>query len=119
MNTLHKTLIAAAAILSLGSSDAQADALSATPAATKSVAISYGQLDLGDAAAVDTLYRQLANAAERACGAYDGRNLRERNAWRECRETAFSAGVAQLVAAQIAAVKEDVAPVTASIAVGH
>jgi UrcA family protein len=115
MKTLYKTLIAAAAILSLAPLGAQADALS-TPSSTQRVAISYGQLDLNDAAAVDTLYRQLANAAERACGAYDARNLRERNAWRACRETAFSAGVAQLVEAQIAAGKEEVAPATASIA---
>ena len=119
MRTLHTTLIAAAAILSLAPLGAQADAPSATPSVTQRVAISYGQLDLGDPAAVDTLYRQLANAAERACGAYDGRNLRERNAWRTCRETAFSAGVAQLAEARIAAAKEEVAPVTASLAAGH
>jgi UrcA family protein len=112
MKTLHKTLIAAAAILSLAPLGAQADA----PSATQTVAINDGQLDLADAAAVDTLYRQVANAAERACGAYDGRNLRERNAWRTCRETAFSAGVAQLAEARIAAAKEQAAPATASIA---
>jgi UrcA family protein len=115
MKTLHTTLIAAAAILSLSPLGAQADA----PSATQSVAISYGQLDLGDAAAVDTLYRQVANAAERACGAYDGRNLRERNAWRACRETAYSAGVAQLAEARIAAAKQEVAQVAASSAVGY
>jgi UrcA family protein len=115
VKTLHKTLIAAAAILSLAPLGARADA----PSATQRVAIHYGQLDLGDAAAVDTLYRELANAAERACGPYDARNLRERNAWRECRETAFSAGLAQLVEAQIAAAKQEVAPATASIAAGH
>ena len=111
MKTLQ-TLIAAAAILSIAPFAAQADA----PSATQAVAVSYAQLDLGNAAAVDTLYRQLANAAERACGAYEARNLRERNAWRECRETAFSAGVAQLVEARIAAIRADMAPVTASIA---
>jgi UrcA family protein len=111
MKTLHQTLIAAAALLSLAPLAAQADA-----PATRSVAVSYAHLDLRDAAAVDTVYRQLATAAERACGAYEARDLRARNAWRVCRETAFSAGVAQFLEARIAAVSEDVAPVTASIA---
>jgi UrcA family protein len=115
MKTLHQTLIAAAAVLSLAPFGAQANA----PSATQTVAVSYAQLDLADSAAVDTLYRQLANAAERACGTYEARNLRERNAWRECRETAFSAGVAQLVEARIAAVTEEVAPVIASISFGY
>jgi UrcA family protein len=114
MKTLHKSLIVAAGLLSIAPMGAQADG----PSATHAVAISYAQLDLGNANAVDTLYRQLANAAERACGAYEARNLRERNAWRECREAAFSAGVAKLVEARIAAGNAELAPV-ASIAVGY
>jgi UrcA family protein len=112
MQTLHRTLIAAATIVSLAPFGAQGDARSGT----QTVAVSYAQLDLGDAAAVDTLYRQLANAAERACGAYEARNLRERNAWRTCRDKAFSAGVARLAATRIAAVAEEAGPAITSIA---
>jgi UrcA family protein len=116
MNTLRKTLIVAAGLLSIAPLGARAD----VPLTTHTVAVSYAQLDLGSSKAVDTLYRQLANAAERACGAYEARNLRERNAWRECRETAFSSAVAKLVEARIAAVKEEVVvPAIASIAVGY
>jgi UrcA family protein len=115
MKTLHQTLIAAAGLLSIAPFGAHAD----VPTTTHTVAVSYAQLDLGSSEAIDTLYRQLANAAERACGAYEARNLRERSAWRECRETAFSAGVAKLVEARIAAVNEEIAPVIAAIAAGY
>ena len=111
MKTLHQTLIVAG-LLTIAPMGAQAD----TPFTTHTVAVNYSQLDLGNSQAVDTLYRQLANAAERACGAYEARNLRERNAWRECRKTAFSSGVAKLVEARIAAVEEEVVvPTIASI----
>jgi UrcA family protein len=113
MKILHNTLIVAAGLLTIAPMGAQADG----PVTTQTVAVSYAQLDLGNSKAVDTLYRQLANAAERACGAYEARNLRERSAWRECRETAFSAGVAKLVEARI--VNAEIAPVIASIAVGY
>jgi UrcA family protein len=115
MKTLHKTLIVAAGLLSIVPMGAQAERASTT----HRVAVSYAQLDLGDSKAVDTLYRQLANAAERACGAYEARNLRERNAWRKCRETAFSAGAAKLLEARIAAVEAEIAPVIATIAVAY
>jgi UrcA family protein len=116
MKTL-KTLIAVTSVLSIAPFAAHA----AAPATTQTVAVSYAQLDLGEVAARDTLYRQLANAADRACGAYEARNLRERSAWRECRDAAFSLGVAQLVEARIAAVQADVAPlrIVASSAVGN
>jgi len=115
MKTLHKTFIVAS-LLSIAPLGAQAD----MPFTTQTVAVNYAQLDLGNSQAVDTLYRLLANAAERACGAYEARNLRERNAWRECRETAFSSGVAKLVEARIASVeKEVVVPAIASIAAGY
>jgi len=115
MKTLHttsrlaKTLIAVAGVLSILSPAARA----AAPADARSVAVSYAELDLADAAAVDTLFRQLAVAAERACGAYDSRNLRERMGWRECRDAAFKAAVAELVEARIAAA--EVSPVLAPI----
>ncbi|HUQ51700.1 MAG TPA: UrcA family protein [Gammaproteobacteria bacterium] len=98
MKTLHQTLLAVTGVLSIASFGARAE----LPTAARSVEISYAQLDLGTTAARDTLTRQIALAAERACGAYEARSLRERNAWRECRAAAFSAGVAQLAEARVA-----------------
>lgn len=115
MKTLHKILISAAGLLSIAPLGAQAD----VPTTARTVAVTYAHLDLGNSEAVDVLYRQLANAAQRTCGAYEARNLRERSAWRECRETAFSSAVAKLVDARIATVNEDVAPVIAATAVGY
>jgi UrcA family protein len=115
MKTLNETLIVAAGLLSIVPMGAQAEA----PSTTHTVTIRYEQPDLGNSKAVDTLYRQLANAAERACGAYEARNLRERNAWRECRETAFSAGIAELIEARIATVEAEFAPVIVSVAAGY
>lgn len=119
MKTLHTTsrlakttFIAVAGVLSILSPAARA----AAPADARSIAVSYAQLDLADAAAVDTLFRQLAVAAERACGAYDSHSLRERRGWRECRDAAFKAAVAELVEVRIAAAHERlvVAPIVAS-----
>jgi UrcA family protein len=68
-----------------------------------SVAVSYGHLDLSDTRAINALYRQLASAAERACGSYDGRDLRERSDWRRCRDEAVSEAISRLVEMRIAA----------------
>jgi UrcA family protein len=118
MKTLHTTsglamtLVAVAGVFSLLSPAARA----AAPVDAHSIAVSYAELDLADAAAVDTLFRQLAVAAERACGTYDSRSLRERMEWRECRDAAFKAAVAELVEARIAAAQQSavLAPIVAS-----
>ena len=118
MKTLHTTsrlaltLIAVAGVFSILSPAARAEA----PADARSIEVSYAQLDLADPAAVDTLFRQLAVAAERACGAYESRSLRERMEWRECRDAAFKAAVAELVETRVAAAQESavVAPIVAS-----
>ncbi|HXS81015.1 MAG TPA: UrcA family protein [Gammaproteobacteria bacterium] len=118
MKTLHTssrlvtTLIVVAGVFSILAPAARA----AAPVDARSVAVSYAQLDLADPAAVETLFRQLTVAAERACGAYESRSLRERMGWRECRDAAFKAAVAELVEARIAAAQENlaVAPIVAS-----
>jgi UrcA family protein len=117
MKTLHTTslvttLIAVAAVFSILSPAARA----AAPTDARSVTVSYAQIDLADPAAVETLFRQLTVAAERACGAYESRSLRERSEWRECRDAAFKAAVAEFVEARIVAVQESavVAPIVAA-----
>lgn len=104
MSILHKTTgVAASVIAVVGIFSTLASAAhAAAPVGTRSVTVSYGHLDLGRAGAVDAVYRQLAVAAARACGAYEPRNLRERNDWRRCREAAVSEAVARFLEARIA-----------------
>jgi UrcA family protein len=78
----------------------------ATPTNARAVEVSYGQLDLGNAAAVDALYRQIATAAKRACGSYNAHNLRERADWRRCRDEAESGAIARFVETRIAALND-------------
>jgi len=107
MTTLHKTsgfavTLAAASLFSIFPSSASGGTAAAI-AGTRSVAVSYAHLDLGNAAGAQALYRELAVAAERACGKYDARNLRERSDWRRCRDAAFDEAVARIEDARIAA----------------
>jgi UrcA family protein len=104
MSSFRKTSVLAV-IAALGAfSTFTSAAEGATPsAAARSVAVSYGHLDLSDTRAINALYRQLASAAERACGSYDGRDLRERSDWRRCRDEAVSEAISRLVEMRIAA----------------
>jgi UrcA family protein len=108
MTTLHKTsgfavtMLAAASLFAIFPASASGDT-AAAGTGTRSVAVSYAHLNLGNAAAAQALYRELAVAAERACGAYEARNLRDRSAWRRCRDEAFAEAVARIDDAQTAA----------------
>ena len=112
MTTLHKTsgfaviTLAATSLFAIFPSSAWGDTAAAS-AGTRSVAVSYAHLNLGNAAAAQALYRELAVAAERACGAYDARNLRERSDWRRCRDAAFDEAIARIDDARIAALHEN------------
>lgn len=114
MKTLHTTsglavaLIAAAGLFSTSASASAAARADTPSAASRSVAVSYAHVDLGKPSAVDALYRQLARTAERVCGSYEPRNLRERDDWRRCREAAMSEAIAQLVEARISALHDKV-----------
>ncbi len=63
------------------------------PAAPRSSTV---DLELGNGVAIERLYARLAAAAERVCGNYDGRNLRERNAWQACYEAALADAIARV-----------------------
>ena len=60
---------------------AAADPSTEMPVARRS---EYGDLELGNGLAIERLYARIGAAAERVCGDYDGRNLRERNEWQAC-----------------------------------
>lgn len=74
------------------------DAASAPPRGptTGSVVVRYGHLDFDRDADLRTLYRALRNAASRACGTYDNRDLPGRAAWRRCRDAAVDDAVARI-----------------------
>jgi UrcA family protein len=108
MTTLPKTSGFAVTMLAAASLFAIFPASAAgASAGTRSVAVRYAHLDLGNAAAQQALHRELAVAAERACGAYEARNLRDRSDWRRCRDAAFDEAVARIDDPRIAALHEN------------
>ena len=93
-----------ALIAALGTFSTLTPPAEASPSAAtaRSVVVSYRHTDLGSAGAVEALYRQFAVAAERACGSYEPRNLREREDWRRCHEGAVNGAIARFIEARIA-----------------
>ena len=68
---------------------------------TKSVAVSYAELDLSKAAGAEVLYDRLQRAAARVCGVYDRSSsvfytLNSAKNKRACYEDALSRAVAQI-----------------------
>lgn len=114
-----------AALLAVGAASggagaAEADA-QAVAANARSAAIEYGDLELGNALAVDKLYARIAAAAEQVCGDYDARDLRARADWRVCYEAAVADAVARVPHAAFAErhrSKRARSAVTASVPVG-
>jgi len=60
---------------------------------TRAVVVRYYDLDLTSEAGMTTLHERLVDAAERACGTYDGHNLPARRAWIDCVDAAVAAAV--------------------------
>lgn len=85
-----------AALLALGANFGGAVAAEPAAANARSVAIEYGDLELGNGLAVDKLYARIAAAAERACGDYEPRDLRARAGWRACYEAAVADALARV-----------------------
>ena len=107
MSSYRKTsVLAALAELAAFSAFTSAAEAAAPSADVQSVEVSYGNLDLSKAGAVDALYRQIAAAAKRACGSYDAHNLRQRDDWRQCRDEAASGAIARFVETRIAALND-------------
>ena len=77
-------------LLALGTSFGSSVAAEPIAGNTRSITVEYGDLELGNGLAVDKLYARITAAAERACGAYDSRNLRARAAWRACYDAAVA-----------------------------
>lgn len=87
---MTKTLtLAAAAIV----------AVLAVPAAAKSVAVPYGDLDLSAAQGRAALDKRIAAAARKVCPAVDGLELRAQMAAKACYRVALASAQPQLAAA--------------------
>ncbi|MCC7257756.1 MAG: UrcA family protein [Gammaproteobacteria bacterium] len=82
---------ALAAGFSTNAGAAPADATAARP-----VVVRYGHLDLARDGDRRVLYRMLRNAAGRACGNVDIRDLTGRAAWVECRKEALDDAVTRI-----------------------
>lgn len=66
----------------------------ATPLdAAPSVAVRVGDLNLGSRAGVDALYQRLSRASRAVCASLDGRTLRERAAYEQCRRDSLARAV--------------------------
>jgi len=60
---------------------------------TRAVVVRYYDLDLTSEAGMTTLHERLVDAAERACGTYDGHNLPARRARIDCVDAAVDAAI--------------------------
>ena len=99
---IRKTLILVAA--GAAAWLASAGAMAAGSDDTRSVRVSYADLDLSKAAGVDSLRSRLRQASEKVCGgSSDIRDLGTSAAQRQCSARALSAALEQLRTAQHAA----------------
>ena len=89
-------------LLALGATFGSAAAAGPVDGNARSTAVQYGDLELGNGLAIERLYARISAAAERVCGDYDGRNLRERNDWQACYEAALEAALARVPNARLA-----------------
>ena len=101
MKTMQKISgIAGALVITAGMVAGFATNAEAAPPAgsveTRSVAVSYADLDLNRGAGVQALYQRLRVAAKRACGSYDTRDRIGRASVQACREAALTDAVARL-----------------------
>lgn len=86
--------VLALALLGLGGLPALAAAggANAEPGAPRAT-VQVGDLNLDSRAGVSTLYRRLAQAARAVCASLDGRTLREREAYAQCRRESLERAV--------------------------
>jgi UrcA family protein len=68
----------------------------AEPAAPKSVAVRYGDLDLSRPVAVQTLYARIRAASRKVCAAAEGRGAARQAEWNACRREALDRAVESL-----------------------
>jgi UrcA family protein len=90
----HPATILAVALLALSAAPAMAgdDGQTADDAAPR-VAVQYSDLNLNSRAGVNTLYQRLRQASSTVCAPLDGRTLRERAAFAQCRRDSLERAV--------------------------
>ena len=102
MQRTHYLVPVVGTLLALGASFGGVAAAEPVDGNARSTAVQYGELELGTGLAVERLYARISAAAERVCGDYDGRSLRERNAWQACYEAALADAIARVPHAALA-----------------
>jgi UrcA family protein len=71
-------------------------AVAAEPGAALEITVNYGELDLAKDEGAARLYSRLRAAARKVCAPFDGRELQQRVAWRECFSQALTNAVLQV-----------------------
>jgi UrcA family protein len=99
---------AAAALLTTGTLAAVGTpALADSTHETRSIAVSFADLDLGSEAGNQELYRRVKQAARSACGQPDGRDLRAQFDWRDCQTQAIDRVVNDIGSVRLAAIHRE------------
>ena len=94
-------MIAVAATLGAANAKAGGD-IDARLYETRSVPVRFGDLDLQRTQGIETLYRRIEAAAERACGERESRNLQMRADWGRCYREALERAVEGVSNARLA-----------------
>jgi UrcA family protein len=89
-------------VLALGTSFGSAAENVSVEGNTRSIAVEYGDLELDSGVAIERLYARLSAAAERVCGVFDDRSLRERSDWQACYAAALAEAVGRVPYAALA-----------------
>lgn len=105
MNTQHRALTSIAiSAVAMSSLVAQpASAAEGPVATTYSVSVEYVPAVLNSDEGAQAVYERLRNAAERACGQYEFRDLAARQQWKACYAEALSTAVERLDDERVAA----------------
>jgi UrcA family protein len=95
------TLTGIVAVTLGGFAGSSVQATEGPEAITRAVVVRYYDLDLTSEAGRKALRARFVDAAERACGTYDGRNLPARRSWIDCVDAAVAAAADAFDAMQI------------------
>ena len=76
-------------------------------AESRSITVSYGDLDLAADAGNRALYRRLVSAARSVCGPTPGRDLAQHRDWSDCYTGALDAAVAETGSRPVAALHSE------------
>ena len=74
---------------------------------TRSVTVSYADLDLTKEAGIESLYQRLRTAARQVCGSKDSRYLEDVREWQRCHDAALENAVNNFGNVRLSAVHQE------------